>query len=206
MPPGGRGRRHACVRVVWGRGRDGTHSRTKTSSSSSLTLTACISRRGPACKPSGIHICTAAARLPAPLAHLQPADGEQGRERSWKSRLLRTATHLPVAKRRPHPHPKPTDANLSPRALPPINHAALSLAPSKPGKERTKHAVLHGLGMAAAPVRGGKELSLHRRSTAQRRSPVEERGRLLELRCRARPRLPSFTRDPAQHHSPHAVG
>eukprot|EP00964_Phaeocystis_antarctica_P056675 scaffold33453_cov53-Phaeocystis_antarctica.AAC.2 len=41
---------------------------------------------------------------------------------------------------------------------------------------------------------------------AQRRSPLEVRSRLLELRCRARPRLPSAKCHPAQHRSPHEVG
>ena len=86
-----------------------------------------------------------------------------------------------------------------------MNHAALSLPPSKLGKERAKHAVLHGLGMAAAPVRETCFLSFHRWSIAQRRRPVEVRGRLPELRRRARPLLPSVTQ-PGQHHGSHAVG
>eukprot|EP00964_Phaeocystis_antarctica_P084889 scaffold53559_cov66-Phaeocystis_antarctica.AAC.2 len=53
-------------------------------------------------------------------------------------------------------------------------------------------------------VRESGVLGFHRRSIAQRRSPLEVRGRLLELRCRARPHLPS-TITPAQHRSPHAV-
>ena len=43
----------------------------------------------------------------------------------------------------------------------------------------------YGLGLAAraAQVRGTGEVSFQCRSTAQRRSPIEVRGRLLELRC-----------------------
>eukprot|EP00964_Phaeocystis_antarctica_P108783 scaffold73307_cov67-Phaeocystis_antarctica.AAC.2 len=47
-------------------------------------------------------------------------------------------------------------------------------------------------------------LGLQRRSIAQRCSPFEVRGRLLGLRCRARPRLPSVI-PRAQHLSPHEV-
>eukprot|EP00964_Phaeocystis_antarctica_P050684 scaffold29503_cov53-Phaeocystis_antarctica.AAC.5 len=43
------------------------------------------------------------------------------------------------------------------------------------------------------------------RHRVQRRSPLVVRGRLVELRCRARPRLPSVIR-PAQHDSPHLDG
>ena len=46
-------------------------------------------------------------------------------------------------------------------------------------------------------VREISELGFHRRSTAQRRSPIVVRGRLLELCCRARPHLPSVTKQPA---------
>eukprot|EP00964_Phaeocystis_antarctica_P160596 scaffold132346_cov66-Phaeocystis_antarctica.AAC.1 len=42
-------------------------------------------------------------------------------------------------------------------------------------------------------------------SSAKRRSPLVVRSRLPELRCRARPRLPSAT-VPTQHHTPHMVG
>eukprot|EP00964_Phaeocystis_antarctica_P132893 scaffold97047_cov54-Phaeocystis_antarctica.AAC.1 len=49
------------------------------------------------------------------------------------------------------------------------------------------------------------ERGFHRRSVAQRRSPVVMRGRLLELCCGARPRLPSVA-PPAQHIRPHAAG
>eukprot|EP00964_Phaeocystis_antarctica_P074791 scaffold46060_cov58-Phaeocystis_antarctica.AAC.4 len=59
--------------------------------------------------------------------------------------------------------------------------------------------------VAAAPVCELGELGLHRRSRAQRRSPIIMRGRLLELRRRARPRLPGVG-VPAQHDSPHLVG
>eukprot|EP00964_Phaeocystis_antarctica_P092405 scaffold59442_cov57-Phaeocystis_antarctica.AAC.3 len=64
------------------------------------------------------------------------------------------------------------------------------------------------LGHSAASGREISELGFPCRSRAQRRSPLVVRGRLLELRCQARPRLPSLvTRPaPAQHQSPHAVG
>eukprot|EP00964_Phaeocystis_antarctica_P064049 scaffold38490_cov62-Phaeocystis_antarctica.AAC.4 len=42
-------------------------------------------------------------------------------------------------------------------------------------------------------------------SRVQRRSPIKARGRLLELRCRARPHRPS-AHLPAQHDGPHLVG
>eukprot|EP00964_Phaeocystis_antarctica_P096331 scaffold62643_cov56-Phaeocystis_antarctica.AAC.1 len=45
-------------------------------------------------------------------------------------------------------------------------------------------------------------LGFHHRSTGQRRSPLVMRGRLLELCCRARPRLPNDGL-PEQHHGPH---
>eukprot|EP00964_Phaeocystis_antarctica_P074788 scaffold46060_cov58-Phaeocystis_antarctica.AAC.1 len=64
---------------------------------------------------------------------------------------------------------------------------------------------LHGPCLGAAPGRLIGERGFRRRSRAQRRSPLVVRGRLLELRRRARPRLPSAT-PPAQHHSPHLVG
>eukprot|EP00964_Phaeocystis_antarctica_P027721 scaffold15643_cov61-Phaeocystis_antarctica.AAC.1 len=62
---------------------------------------------------------------------------------------------------------------------------------------------LHGLRLAPAAVR----CAVHflRRRRAKHRSPLVVRGRLHELRCRARPRLPSATL-PAQHLSPHGVG
>ena len=62
---------------------------------------------------------------------------------------------------------------------------------------------VHGLRPTAALVRQPGELGFRHRSIAQRRRPIEERGRLLELRCRARPRLPSITTHPAQYSSPH---
>ena len=49
---------------------------------------------------------------------------------------------------------------------------------------------VHGLCPAAALLRLIGERAFPRRSRAQRRSPLEVRGRLLELRRRARPRLP----------------
>jgi len=58
--------------------------------------------------------------------------------------------------------------------------------------------------MASVGARG--EHGFPRRSRVQRRRPIEVRGRLLELSCRARCRLPSATRHPAQHLSPHDVG
>eukprot|EP00964_Phaeocystis_antarctica_P064590 scaffold38863_cov63-Phaeocystis_antarctica.AAC.2 len=73
----------------------------------------------------------------------------------------------------------------------------------------TKHrlAPLHGLCLAAAPGRVSGELVFPRRSRVQRRSPLEVRGRLHELRRRARPDLPrTTTTGPAQHHGPHMVG
>eukprot|EP00964_Phaeocystis_antarctica_P161837 scaffold134859_cov69-Phaeocystis_antarctica.AAC.3 len=48
------------------------------------------------------------------------------------------------------------------------------------------------------------ELSFHRRSIVKRRSPLVVYSRHLELRCRARPRLPSVTLS-AQHERPHPV-
>ena len=45
--------------------------------------------------------------------------------------------------------------------------------------------------LAAAPIRDSGELCFPRQGIAQRRSPLKVRGRLLELRCRARPRFPS---------------
>eukprot|EP00964_Phaeocystis_antarctica_P023722 scaffold13254_cov51-Phaeocystis_antarctica.AAC.1 len=63
---------------------------------------------------------------------------------------------------------------------------------------------LHDLGLTAASDREAGFLGFHRRSTGKRRSPIEARGRLLELRCRARPRPPS-TPPPTQHQRPHAV-
>eukprot|EP00964_Phaeocystis_antarctica_P047134 scaffold27253_cov73-Phaeocystis_antarctica.AAC.2 len=45
-----------------------------------------------------------------------------------------------------------------------------------------------------------------RRSRVQRRSPLEVRGRLRELRCRASPLLPGTATLPAQHQCPHLVG
>eukprot|EP00964_Phaeocystis_antarctica_P097279 scaffold63438_cov57-Phaeocystis_antarctica.AAC.5 len=59
--------------------------------------------------------------------------------------------------------------------------------------------------LAAAPGRVTGENGFPRRSRAQRRSPLKVRGRLPELRRRARPRLPADTL-PAQHKSPHSVG
>eukprot|EP00964_Phaeocystis_antarctica_P006092 scaffold3326_cov59-Phaeocystis_antarctica.AAC.1 len=59
--------------------------------------------------------------------------------------------------------------------------------------------------LAAAAGRVTGELSFPRRSTAQRRSPLKVRGRLLELRRRARSHLPAV-QHPAQHQRPHIVG
>eukprot|EP00964_Phaeocystis_antarctica_P010250 scaffold5631_cov55-Phaeocystis_antarctica.AAC.2 len=64
---------------------------------------------------------------------------------------------------------------------------------------------LHGHCPAAAPGRFTGELVLRRRSRAQRRSPIVVRGRLLELRRRASPRLPNVS-VPGQRVSPHLVG
>eukprot|EP00964_Phaeocystis_antarctica_P078248 scaffold48662_cov49-Phaeocystis_antarctica.AAC.1 len=54
-----------------------------------------------------------------------------------------------------------------------------------------------------ARVRETGELGFRRRGMVIRRRPIEASGRLLELRCRARPRLPSTA--PVQHQSPHLV-
>eukprot|EP00964_Phaeocystis_antarctica_P044213 scaffold25403_cov55-Phaeocystis_antarctica.AAC.2 len=59
--------------------------------------------------------------------------------------------------------------------------------------------------MAAAFFCDRDERGFPRRSSVQRRSPFVVRDRLLELRCRARPLLPS-PRCPAQHYRPHRVG
>eukprot|EP00964_Phaeocystis_antarctica_P114393 scaffold78367_cov35-Phaeocystis_antarctica.AAC.1 len=59
--------------------------------------------------------------------------------------------------------------------------------------------------LAAGKHRHTGEVGFPRRSIAHRRSPLVVRGRLHELRCRARPRLPRDTL-PAQHQSPHLVG
>eukprot|EP00964_Phaeocystis_antarctica_P049873 scaffold28881_cov71-Phaeocystis_antarctica.AAC.2 len=64
---------------------------------------------------------------------------------------------------------------------------------------------LHCVCLAAARVGAEGELGFHRRCRAQRRSPLVVRGRLPELRCRARPHLPT-TISPAQRVSPHGVG
>eukprot|EP00964_Phaeocystis_antarctica_P056083 scaffold33055_cov55-Phaeocystis_antarctica.AAC.4 len=56
-----------------------------------------------------------------------------------------------------------------------------------------------------APVRVRGELGFWCRSIAQYRSPLVVPGRLPELRCRARPLLPSATL-PTQHDGPHLVG
>eukprot|EP00964_Phaeocystis_antarctica_P071558 scaffold43683_cov42-Phaeocystis_antarctica.AAC.2 len=58
---------------------------------------------------------------------------------------------------------------------------------------------------SAAPGRITGELGCHRRSIGERRSPLVVRSRLPELRCRARPRLPS-TSTPTQRISTHGVG
>eukprot|EP00964_Phaeocystis_antarctica_P010576 scaffold5825_cov56-Phaeocystis_antarctica.AAC.4 len=60
--------------------------------------------------------------------------------------------------------------------------------------------------MAAAPGRETGFIGFHGRSIGQRRHPLKVRGCLLELRCRARPRLTRIPRRPAQHQSPHLVG
>eukprot|EP00964_Phaeocystis_antarctica_P125756 scaffold89428_cov63-Phaeocystis_antarctica.AAC.4 len=64
-------------------------------------------------------------------------------------------------------------------------------------------------GLSAAPVRVIGELRFHHRRIAQRRTPIEVPSRNLELRCRARPRLPSTSQIvtfSTQHESPHEVG
>ena len=57
---------------------------------------------------------------------------------------------------------------------------------------------LQGLRPIAAQVRQLRELGFPRWRIVQHRRPIVVRGRLLELRCRARPHLPSVTH-PAQH-------
>ena len=57
---------------------------------------------------------------------------------------------------------------------------------------------LQGLRPIAAQVRQPRELGFPRWRIVQHRRPIVVRGRLLELRCRARPHLPSVTH-PAQH-------
>eukprot|EP00964_Phaeocystis_antarctica_P086199 scaffold54565_cov51-Phaeocystis_antarctica.AAC.1 len=59
--------------------------------------------------------------------------------------------------------------------------------------------------LAAGKHRHTGEVGFPRRSIAQRRSPLVVRGRLHELRYRARPHLPRATQ-PEQHQSPHLVG
>eukprot|EP00964_Phaeocystis_antarctica_P061249 scaffold36583_cov63-Phaeocystis_antarctica.AAC.5 len=63
----------------------------------------------------------------------------------------------------------------------------------------------HGSRLGAAEGRVFGEVGFPRRSRVHRRSPFVVRGRLPELRRRARPHLPSATL-PVQHHSPHLVG
>eukprot|EP00964_Phaeocystis_antarctica_P136981 scaffold101467_cov55-Phaeocystis_antarctica.AAC.1 len=55
---------------------------------------------------------------------------------------------------------------------------------------------LHDSCLATAPGRSFGELGFRRRSRVQRRGPLVVRGRLHELRRRARPRLPSAERAP----------
>eukprot|EP00964_Phaeocystis_antarctica_P092264 scaffold59316_cov53-Phaeocystis_antarctica.AAC.4 len=74
-----------------------------------------------------------------------------------------------------------------------------------PVRESEAAYALHGLSPTAASDRGTGFLGFHRRSIAQRRRPIEVRGRLLDLRCRARPHLPSNPTHPAQHLGPHVV-
>eukprot|EP00964_Phaeocystis_antarctica_P043573 scaffold25006_cov64-Phaeocystis_antarctica.AAC.4 len=70
-----------------------------------------------------------------------------------------------------------------------------------------KHTVtpLHGLCLAAAPGSATGVDSLPCWSRVQHHCPLVACGRLLELRHRARPRLPR-ARPPAQHQRPHLVG
>eukprot|EP00964_Phaeocystis_antarctica_P095210 scaffold61741_cov63-Phaeocystis_antarctica.AAC.5 len=65
---------------------------------------------------------------------------------------------------------------------------------------------LHGVCLAAAPGHVTGELGFPHRSRTQRRSPLVVRGRLPELRRRARPRLRSAETAPTQHQSSHLVG
>eukprot|EP00964_Phaeocystis_antarctica_P064121 scaffold38548_cov53-Phaeocystis_antarctica.AAC.5 len=61
---------------------------------------------------------------------------------------------------------------------------------------------LHGICPTVARIGARNALGFHHRSIGQLRSPLVVRGRLPELRCRARPRLPSPTIS-VQHLSPH---
>eukprot|EP00964_Phaeocystis_antarctica_P081013 scaffold50638_cov55-Phaeocystis_antarctica.AAC.2 len=61
------------------------------------------------------------------------------------------------------------------------------------------------LWLTAHKDRESGELGFHRRCSVQRRSPIKVRGRLLELRHRARPRLPRVSHS-TQHESTHPVG
>eukprot|EP00964_Phaeocystis_antarctica_P007512 scaffold4072_cov61-Phaeocystis_antarctica.AAC.3 len=82
-----------------------------------------------------------------------------------------------------------------------------SRSPLRSRHIRTRHTLrsLHADCQTAAPLRSPQELDFPPRSIGQRRSLLEARGRLLELRCRARPRLPSAAVS-GQHHCPHSVG
>ena len=63
---------------------------------------------------------------------------------------------------------------------------------------------LHDPCLATAQGRVFGEPGFRRRCRVQRRSPIVVRGRLNELRRRAKPRLRAIP--PAQHRSPHLVG
>eukprot|EP00964_Phaeocystis_antarctica_P069181 scaffold41979_cov64-Phaeocystis_antarctica.AAC.3 len=64
---------------------------------------------------------------------------------------------------------------------------------------------LHGRCLAPAKACVVGVAGFRRWCRTQRRRPLEVRGRLLELRCRARPCVPSAI-SPALHQSPHVVG
>ena len=70
---------------------------------------------------------------------------------------------------------------------------------------QVNNALLNCVCQATAPVRATGEEFFPCRSRAQRRSPIVVRGRLLELRRRARPCLPLVT-VPVQHDGSHLVG
>eukprot|EP00964_Phaeocystis_antarctica_P030181 scaffold17018_cov60-Phaeocystis_antarctica.AAC.4 len=96
-------------------------------------------------------------------------------------------------------------------ALPPLRLAARILPVSmlSPVESSTRHVPracnlpVHGLATALVRVAGVR--GFHRRSRGHRRSPLKVHSSLLELRCRARPLLPS-AKHPAEHYGPHLSG
>eukprot|EP00964_Phaeocystis_antarctica_P113223 scaffold77290_cov58-Phaeocystis_antarctica.AAC.4 len=59
--------------------------------------------------------------------------------------------------------------------------------PPKASATQPSLPAVHGLGPTAVLVRATSELGFPRRSIAQRRRPIKERGHLLELRCQRSP-------------------